>query len=334
MSEKNWFKIYVVDVLPLLSALVCIGGFSSLGSYYLSFGINILYYITLSEVATFISVFIGFSSVLCFFVFLLNDFLFEALRRKKRYSMPVSIVTINKVNYHLDETELYELTKIKHSLDWLARMQLRIYSFRLWIYKMRCKARKFKAEARRKNISANKKSIKIKIKRYVFEEIFSCAILFYFFFNIHSYFYSRGFRVEPLFIFIPILYIQIEIMYQRWRRKTRITHRILYTKVTKLLGGIIFIIMACIGLSICGFYNADLVKMSRSPLPFELYMRDCTPSYLNVNNQNLSFIGCSSTSIFLYNSEHKKTVIIRSDIIEKIVWDANYFFHGLVEPIK
>lgn len=50
MDFQNWIRSYVIQVIPLISFVVYILGFSFYIAYYSVFGINIISYITLSEV--------------------------------------------------------------------------------------------------------------------------------------------------------------------------------------------------------------------------------------------------------------------------------------------
>lgn len=50
MKDGNWIKSYVIQVIPVLALLVYIMGFAYYMVYYDQFGINIVSYITLSEV--------------------------------------------------------------------------------------------------------------------------------------------------------------------------------------------------------------------------------------------------------------------------------------------
>lgn len=50
MDFQNWIRSYVIQVIPIISLVIYILGFSYYIAYYAVFGINIITYITLSEV--------------------------------------------------------------------------------------------------------------------------------------------------------------------------------------------------------------------------------------------------------------------------------------------
>lgn len=50
MDSQNWFKSYVVQILPLIAFVIYIWGFAYYVAFYREFGLNIINYISLNEV--------------------------------------------------------------------------------------------------------------------------------------------------------------------------------------------------------------------------------------------------------------------------------------------
>lgn len=123
---KNWFKVYIVDVRPCISVAIYILGVVYNLSYFSSYGVNVLHYITLSELLIAIVEPLIIISLVSLFVFIaasyygnyMSDFL-EALRKRdkseKDGGLPVENLADSYVNLLLRNkflrTHIYPLHK-------------------------------------------------------------------------------------------------------------------------------------------------------------------------------------------------------------------------------
>lgn len=80
MEAKSWIKAYVVQIIPLIAVIIYILGFAYYITYYYQFGINIISYITLSEVlvSTLVPIIVFATSILAISIF--NSYIDRLLR--------------------------------------------------------------------------------------------------------------------------------------------------------------------------------------------------------------------------------------------------------------
>ena len=115
METNNWIRTYVIQILPALAFFVYIIGFAYYIVYYYQFGINIISYITLTEVlvSTLIPLLIVFLISMPFLVFKLG--LRSILKRYNIFFKDIS-TAIKKYIPHNKFTEYYVLVKRKFKL--------------------------------------------------------------------------------------------------------------------------------------------------------------------------------------------------------------------------
>lgn len=103
MDFQNWIRSYVIQVIPLISLILYVMGFCYYIAYYAVFGINIISYITLSEVLVAAFIPISLCVILGLFYVILYGISFHAIvksinkdRRLKSFSKKLKNILAKK----------------------------------------------------------------------------------------------------------------------------------------------------------------------------------------------------------------------------------------------
>ena len=258
MDSKNWLRSYVIQVIPLISLVIYVLGFSYYLAYYGILGINIISYITLSEVLISSFVLVIICSI---FVFLFYS-IFEVYFQR----------SIKELDRKIPQKPLHKISIV------LRRLLSKIQS----------------------------KSLRKRLGGYICTVVASNAMLIWLIYKT-----NLG-DINNRVLLLPVILAYVSCMvdiYRHYRLLPIYRIRNFYYTITCC----IIVIGLIASLIVLGIRDGNSITIEE-PDFFELSLSNDQ----KLNFKQYSYIGDTASTIFLYDRQNSKSVIINREHVISI----------------